>query len=299
VSLALAEASALPGDGVNAWRSLTLPVLGVEAGIPPAVSQRPLRLSPRRWEWISGIHLPGRYLRFAYTIPAVLGAYRARSPASLRFAYACALPGDGVRTGYAVPCRWLWLEACALPAMGVVFGSYHPTQIGTQDKEEIERWLSVFESRDAALASPASPAMGCVPGTQCRVVGFGVRPALSSATGSEFRKLARFAISASASRHLAGSGSIGTAGQSLPCRWLWPEACAPGNGVSIRYSPAPLSLLRPHAIWLAPAALVTIPAVASRGWAGPFLLMLGYPTAGVLPVTVTGYSPRRVCCLSQ
>lgn len=122
VSLALAEASALPGDGVNAWRSLTLPVLGVEAGIPPAVSQRPLRLSPRRWEWISGIHLPGRYLRFAYTIPAVLGAYRARSPASLRFAYACALPGDGVRTGYAVPCRWLWLEACALPAMGVVFG---------------------------------------------------------------------------------------------------------------------------------------------------------------------------------
>lgn len=122
MSLALAEASALPGDGVNAWRSLTLPVLGVEAGIPPAVSQRPLRLSPRRWEWISGIHLPGRYLRFAYTIPAVLGAYRARSPASLRFAYACALPGDGVRTGYAVPCRWLWLEACALPAMGVVFG---------------------------------------------------------------------------------------------------------------------------------------------------------------------------------
>jgi hypothetical protein len=35
----------------------------------------------------------------------------------------------------------------------------------------------------------------------------------------------------------------------------------------------------PHAIWLAPAALVTIPAVASRGWAGPFLLMLGYHLA--------------------
>jgi hypothetical protein len=35
----------------------------------------------------------------------------------------------------------------------------------------------------------------------------------------------------------------------------------------------------PHAIWLAPAALVAIPVVASRGWAGPFLLMLGYHLA--------------------
>ena len=35
----------------------------------------------------------------------------------------------------------------------------------------------------------------------------------------------------------------------------------------------------PHAIWLAPAALVAMPVVASRGWTGPFLLMLGYHLA--------------------